>query len=316
VAESSIGWNTDGTGDGTATGYTSAQFINWIRLLTMDASDEQNYGVIFGYWNGLTVSNTSANHMKVDTGAAIVYGFPYWNTSAVTLDLTTPSIGTTGWRIVLRADWATQTVRAKVLMSPDGTPAYPAMTRTNGVAWDIPLAYGTITTSNVVTLMDGRKFMQSTGRWDATTNGRNHLASGFFDAATILAKFAEDSVTNAVLLKAIKDGAFQADDSTRALFQAGFLGATPAGRAIIGSGYFDPTTVADKFMIESITAAQMANRTRTLFVPAVAGYGIPGRRYQGRLGLRIPRVAIARPNEQLCAGVLQCPQRLRQRHGD
>jgi len=233
MAESSIGWTTDGTGDGTLTGYTMAQFLNWIQLLVMDDNDEDEYGVVYGYANGLAVTATGTNHLQVDTGGAFVIGLPYWNTAAVDLTVTTPVVDTTGWRVVLRADWTAQTVRATVIESADGTAAIPALTQTEAVTWDIPLAQGTITVGNAITIAsDDRKYIQGTARWDATTVGRNRMADGWFVAATVLAKFAENSfttanlrwlipannITNAALLDVVLDGAFQNDAATRALF--------------------------------------------------------------------------------------------------
>jgi len=44
------------------------------------------------------------------------------------------------------------------------------------------------------------------------------MAADYFDTATILSKFATNSVTNAVLLDLVLNGAFQNDAATRALF--------------------------------------------------------------------------------------------------
>lgn len=89
----------------------------------------------------------------------------------------------------------------------------------------------------------------------ADAEGRARMAAGFFDAATALDKFAADSLTNAVLLDAIQNGAFVADDTTRALFAANFLGATAVGRALMQTGLFDAATVLDKFGVDSFTNA-------------------------------------------------------------
>lgn len=56
------------------------------------------------------------------------------------------------------------------------------------------------------------------GALSADAAGRGKFAGDFFDAATVLAKFATDSFLNAELLKLVADGAFQADAATRALF--------------------------------------------------------------------------------------------------
>jgi hypothetical protein len=54
-----------------------------------------------------------------------------------------------------------------------------------------------------------------------TTAGRAVMADDYFDATTVLAKFDADSFDNAQLILAIKDGAFNADAATRALFDDG-----------------------------------------------------------------------------------------------
>jgi hypothetical protein len=59
------------------------------------------------------------------------------------------------------------------------------------------------------------------GALSADAAGRAMIADGYFDAATVLAKFAADAFDNAQLIDAIKDGAFNADAATRALFDDG-----------------------------------------------------------------------------------------------
>ena len=61
----------------------------------------------------------------------------------------------------------------------------------------------------------------SPGAITADPAGRAMMADDYFDAATVLAKFDADSVDNAQLLLAVKDGAFNADAETRALFDDG-----------------------------------------------------------------------------------------------
>ena len=61
------------------------------------------------------------------------------------------------------------------------------------------------------------------GALAASVAGRAKIAANYFDAATVLDKFATDSFTNAVLLQLIQNGAFVADAATRALFADGFM---------------------------------------------------------------------------------------------
>lgn len=83
------------------------------------------------------------------------------------------------------------------------------------------------------------------GELSADATGRAIIAADYFDAATIVSKFPSNSFTNAVLIDLILDGAFQADAATRALFADGIW-----------------------------TADEIANRTRTLFVPGTRGWQI------------------------------------------
>ena len=61
------------------------------------------------------------------------------------------------------------------------------------------------------------------GVLSADVAGRAKMAAGYFDAATALDKFGADSLTNAVLLNAVQNGAFAADAATRALFADNFI---------------------------------------------------------------------------------------------
>lgn len=53
---------------------------------------------------------------------------------------------------------------------------------------------------------------------------------------------------------------------------ANILSADAAGRGKMQNGFFDAATVTAKFAAGSITATEIANRTRTFLVPAVGGY--------------------------------------------
>ncbi|MCA9972458.1 MAG: hypothetical protein KC425_19690 [Anaerolineales bacterium] len=154
MAEKSQFWYTDGftgaTGDGAAP-YTQEEFraYNAARL---------GEGVIAGAGNGLAVSG-SASPLSVATGRAQVAGFHYWNDSAKSLAVTTPVVGTTGGRVILRANWTAATVRLFVLLNTDGNAGIPALTQNAGVTYEISLASFTITTGGVITLTDTRTFV-------------------------------------------------------------------------------------------------------------------------------------------------------------
>lgn len=154
MAESSRFWNTIEVGDG-GTGYGRDLIAGWMR--SVFARGEAG-GVLRRVLNELAVSGTSSP-LSVASGAAIVDGIFYENTTAKSMTVTTPSVGTTGGRVVLRADWSAQTVRAAVLMSADGTAALPALTQVSGTTYEIGLASFTITTGGAITLTDARGYI-------------------------------------------------------------------------------------------------------------------------------------------------------------
>ncbi len=155
MAESSIFWTTGGAGDG-ASPYTMSQIFDWLRrTFTKGAA---NQGVLLGYGGDLAVSGTSSP-VSVAAGAAYVYGIPYENTAALTVAIPTPAASTRVDRIVLRANWAAQTVRITRIAGTEGAGA-PALTQNPGTSYDIPLAQVSITTGGVITVADEREFAE------------------------------------------------------------------------------------------------------------------------------------------------------------
>ena len=132
--------------------------LNWQRMLWL--YDMTADGVVPGYLNQLAITDVGDRNLQIDSGGAIVAGFPYFNVGAGNLTLTHPTVDITGWRIVLRADWAAQTVRLALLQSADGVAAIPALTQTDGTTYEISFAYGTITTGDVVAITDDRDFLE------------------------------------------------------------------------------------------------------------------------------------------------------------
>lgn len=186
MAENSLLWTSDGTGDGGTAGYTSAEMINIFRAFTQ----ADNLGAVLpDYLNELEITGSSSP-VSFDTGAAIVYGFPYYNDASGTLAVPTPSTATRIDRIALRADWTAQTVRATRLAGTEGVGSAPVLTQTANTTWDIPLAQVSITTGGVITVTDEREFANVVGDGGVTTVKIN-------DSAVTTAKIADDAVTQA-----------------------------------------------------------------------------------------------------------------------
>lgn len=173
MTETSKPWQ-DGAGDG---GPYSANA--WRDIInTLGLADGANVGVVSGILNELAVTSTGDNNITVNTGRAIVDGTLYENDASESKTSNDPSVGTTGRRVVLQKNWTARTVRIVIISSADGTAALPALTQTDGVTWEIPLASFTITTAGVIgALTDERYFASPFVRRKASIETVNNSAA-------------------------------------------------------------------------------------------------------------------------------------------
>lgn len=191
--------------------------------------------------NTLAVTGATSP-VAVASGDAIVNGKLYTKTGSLNVTVATPAAATRIDRVVLRLDYTVSPMTCVVaLLAGVEGGAAPALTQTDGTTWEISLAQVSITIAGAITLTDERVFVGDAGTTvyaltaaalAASTLGRAVMADAYFNAATVLAKFAEsslttanlqwlvgaDQVTNAVLLDLVLNGAFQDDAGTRALF--------------------------------------------------------------------------------------------------
>ena len=89
------------TGDGSSSGYTADNMFQLFRALLGGVTGTDLAGVAPDYLNGLAVAGSSSP-LSVDTGAALVYGIPYFNSASVDVAVSTPASATRIDRIVLR----------------------------------------------------------------------------------------------------------------------------------------------------------------------------------------------------------------------
>jgi hypothetical protein len=147
---------TSALGDGAAAYSQTDLFLFFTRMFL---GDQTKQGVINGYLASLSISGATTSPLTLNNGGAIVAGIPYLNDANKSLAVTSPSVGTTGFSVVLQADYTAQTVRAVIKKNTDGTAAAPALTQTGSV-WEISLYDYTITTGGVITLTaNNRKFL-------------------------------------------------------------------------------------------------------------------------------------------------------------
>lgn len=200
---SMLPWTTGGAGDG-ATPYTQDQSNNFFRYF--DVRDPASEGVALGVLSELAVSGSSSP-LTVAPGAAICYG-RYWSDANVSLSVSTPGVGTTGGRVVLRCTWSTRQIRLAVKMSASGIATPPALTQSFGSTWEISLATFTITTGGTITLTDDRAFRKATFQVDMAALANSAVSTEkITNGAVTNDKLAADSVTTAK----IDDNAVTAD---------------------------------------------------------------------------------------------------------
>jgi len=160
MAQTSIFWATESVGDGAGL-YSQAQLFTWLR--TMLHGDPASQGVVWDYPptgpQNLTAT-VSGTNVLLAPGAAVVYGIPYWSDDTETIPIPVPVVGTTGHRVVVRADYVAQTVRLALLSSADGVSALPALTQTLNTTWEIPLYGVQITTGGSLILSDQRVYAE------------------------------------------------------------------------------------------------------------------------------------------------------------
>jgi len=254
MAEQSYFWNTSGTGDGTAAGYARDKIAAWLKNIFSSGIG----GILDRVGNELEVTGTSSP-LAVDTGAAIVDGFFYYNTASANITVSTPSSGLTGGRVVLRADWSAQTVRIAVVMNTDGNSSIPALTQTSGTTYEINLAYFQITTGGVIDL--------------TTETGRAIFASGVPVGSMIMSALSVLGNANAYALPAQE---ITAASDGLAMRRSG----TSIGFGTISTaGIADGTISTAKILDEAIDDTKLGNRVPQFYRRqggSESNWGTPG----------------------------------------
>lgn len=158
MAEISMPWDGLVTGDAINSPYDAAtEFATILGAAAGCFGYANEGGVCIGAENELEVTG-AASPVQVNTGLGFVWGTFYHNTTPTSVVVPTPVGGNRIDRIVLRKSWANQTVRITRVAGVVGGGA-PAMTQSDGVTWDTPLARVEITTGGVITITDDREYL-------------------------------------------------------------------------------------------------------------------------------------------------------------
>lgn len=156
MTERSRPWSGTVTGD--AGPYSDDQWTDvWKQWAPVIASQ----GVFQDQLNVLDLSSVAATPVSVASGRALVNGIWYESDAAESIAIPTPGANPRVDRIVLRADWALQTVRlTRIAGAEAASPVPPAITQVDGTTWDLPLWQVRATTGGVLTFFrDERAFI-------------------------------------------------------------------------------------------------------------------------------------------------------------
>lgn len=120
-------------------------------FMTFIAPVVASQGVFRDQLNELLISGV-VSPVSIASGRAAVDGSWYESDAAVTLAVATPAVNPRIDRVVLRKDWALQTVRLTLIGGAEAaSPVPPAITQIDGTTWDLPLWQIHITTGGVIT---------------------------------------------------------------------------------------------------------------------------------------------------------------------
>ena len=152
MTEFSLFYTTDGVGDG-ASSITEAQLADFFNR--MFVRDKTRMGYIKGYLDELAPT-LNGRVISVASGAGMCDGHGYGCDGVETHTVPIPTVGTTGWQLVLRHDPSLRKTRQTLKNATDGVATPPTVTQSEGGTWEIELARGTITTGGVAALTDTR----------------------------------------------------------------------------------------------------------------------------------------------------------------
>ena len=147
MTERSRPWSGTVTGD--AGPYTDDQWTDvWATLLGPTVATE---GVFIGQLDDFLLSSIVASPISVERGRALVDGTWYESDADESIVIPTPAGNPRIDRLVLRKDWALQTIRlTRIAGAEAASPTPPALVQIDGTTWDLPLHQVRVTTGGVI----------------------------------------------------------------------------------------------------------------------------------------------------------------------
>ncbi len=153
----------------------------WTDVWKQFAPVIASQGVLVDQLSGLNLAGLPITPVDISSGRALVNGIWYETDATVSVAVPSPAVNPRVDRIVLRANWALQTVRVFRIAGVEGaSPAPPALVQMDGTTWDLPLWQVHTTVAGVVSVFrDERSFI---GQYTPTgvSDSRIHMESEFW----------------------------------------------------------------------------------------------------------------------------------------
>ena len=256
MTQTSLFWTTSGSGDGSLAGYPPERI--WALLRSLSRGGD---GIAHDDDLAVTLASGTAT---VAPGAAMVSGIPYLNDANVTLSVGAATAQNRLDRVVLRAVWQAQTVRAVLKAGTEGSLTPPTLTQQRGGVYEVPLAIvgasvDRVLSANltVTTLLFVRSVEVGNGYTLEVANGAQVVLEDVAkstDARTQLSMVAAAGVTSSMLASDAVTTAELANSAVTNAKLADMAEATVKGRAA-GSGTGAPV---------DLTAAQVVDILETV----------------------------------------------------
>ncbi len=247
MAEKSRPWSGIITGDSGP--YSDDQWTDIWKTMVRDVSTQ---GVFQDQENVLDLVGLPTSPIQIRTGRALVNGISYENDVTLDVAIPTPVGNPRVDRIVLRADWAAQTIRiTRIAGAEAANPTPPARVQNDGVTWDLPLWQVFVTVGGVISVWrDEREFV---GQYVPTgvTLERVYLEEDFFLPSTNLVT---GDLINSFVVVIVANGLVNTFSS--ATFGGGaatlrFTGADATNRALVTTLAGRPDVIDARTLIRS-----------------------------------------------------------------
>lgn len=197
MSETSSVWDGILIGDSNQSPYSASEWAARQKLLQGQGVSFPNYGVLKGT-HGTTFEPLQVNakspastNIQVEIGAALVAGYVYQNTAAVTLTVGGNSSGNPRIdTVILRVDFVAQTIRAVIKQgTPAGSPVAPTLQQDASI-WEIALANIAVANGfaviNQTDISQRQRFMYTLSNgWQPYAYPSTYLVNGNYDSFSL-----------------------------------------------------------------------------------------------------------------------------------